>query len=89
MDSVIFVVRNVVMDASDDTVTPDAWISVRKYTRHRSNPHQETQIFSDPFDLRVMGDPTLRVGSPNQGAQRSGVLPAGQDVRSIELFCEA
>jgi hypothetical protein len=53
MDSVIFVVRNVVMDASDDTVTPDAWISVKKYTRHRSNPHQETQIFSDPFDLRV------------------------------------
>jgi hypothetical protein len=53
MDSVIFVVRNVVMDASDDTVTPDAWISVRKYTRHRSNPHQETQIFSDSFDLRV------------------------------------
>jgi hypothetical protein len=24
-----------------------------------------------------LGDPTRSVGSPNQGAQRSGVLPAG------------
>ena len=36
-----------------------------------------------------LGGRTRSVRPPNQGAERSGVLPAGQDVRSIELFCGA
>ena len=36
-----------------------------------------------------LGGRTRSVWPPNQGAQRSGVLPAGQDFRSIEVFCGA